>query len=128
MPMESEAQRRFMHAQHPEIAERWERHTPKGADLPERKHYNARNFEDSTYDDILEDSHSPFVSPDPMYDPYGEYDAGLMPVNNPPEAMLSTLGTAVHVTPEGEVKTRFKHGPTTSSGLGGGTVGPNPAT
>ena len=29
MPFVSEAQRRFMHARHPEIARRWEAHTPK---------------------------------------------------------------------------------------------------
>lgn len=32
--MPSEAQRRWMHANHPEMAERWERHTPKGKKLP----------------------------------------------------------------------------------------------
>jgi len=34
-PMRSEAQRRWMHATHPEMAERWEEHTPKGKKLPE---------------------------------------------------------------------------------------------
>jgi len=37
MPFESDAQRRFMHAKHPKIARRWEKHTPKGKDLPEKK-------------------------------------------------------------------------------------------
>lgn len=37
MPFVSESQRRFMHARHPEIAKRWEKHTPKGKDLPEAK-------------------------------------------------------------------------------------------
>jgi len=37
MPFESEAQRRYMYAKHPEIAKRWEKHTPKGKDLPEKK-------------------------------------------------------------------------------------------
>lgn len=36
MPFKSDAQRRFMYARHPEIAKRWQKHTPKGADLPER--------------------------------------------------------------------------------------------
>lgn len=36
MPFRSEKQRRFMHAQHPEIAKRWEKETPKGSDLPEK--------------------------------------------------------------------------------------------
>lgn len=35
MPFRSQAQRAFMHARHPEIAERWEKHTPEGAKLPE---------------------------------------------------------------------------------------------
>jgi hypothetical protein len=37
MPFQSTAQRRFMHAKHPEIAKRWEEHTPKGEKLPEKK-------------------------------------------------------------------------------------------
>lgn len=36
MPFKSEKQRRFMHSQHPEIAKRWEKETPKGSALPER--------------------------------------------------------------------------------------------
>jgi hypothetical protein len=36
MPFESEAQRRFMHAQHPEIANRWEHEYPHGK-LPHHK-------------------------------------------------------------------------------------------
>lgn len=35
MPYVSDAQRRFMHAKHPQIAKRWDKHTPKEADLPE---------------------------------------------------------------------------------------------
>jgi len=35
MPYKSDAQRRFMHAQHPGIAKRWDAHTPKGTELPE---------------------------------------------------------------------------------------------
>lgn len=34
MPMKSEAQRAWMWANHPEMAERWEKHTPKGKKLP----------------------------------------------------------------------------------------------
>jgi hypothetical protein len=34
MPLRSEAQRRWMHATHPEMAKRWEAETP--AKLPER--------------------------------------------------------------------------------------------
>lgn len=36
MPFESQAQRRFMYAKHPEIAKRWEKHTSKGEKLPEK--------------------------------------------------------------------------------------------
>lgn len=35
MPFESEAQRRFMYSQHPELAKEFEKATPKDADLPE---------------------------------------------------------------------------------------------
>lgn len=35
MPFVSEAQRKFMYAVHPKLAAKFERHTPKGADLPE---------------------------------------------------------------------------------------------
>lgn len=37
MPFVSQAQRRWMHANEPEMAKRWEEHTPKGRKLPERK-------------------------------------------------------------------------------------------
>jgi hypothetical protein len=37
MPFESQAQRRYMYSQHPEIAKEFESATPKGAKLPERK-------------------------------------------------------------------------------------------
>lgn len=36
MPFKSEAQRRFMHAKHPQMAKEWEKHTPKGKKLPEK--------------------------------------------------------------------------------------------
>lgn len=36
MPMESQAQRRWMWATHPTMARRWEEHTPKGKKLPEK--------------------------------------------------------------------------------------------
>lgn len=36
-PFVSEAQRAWMHANHPQMAERWEKHTPKGKKLPKRK-------------------------------------------------------------------------------------------
>jgi len=37
MPFKSQAQRRWMHAKHPKMAEKWEKHTPKGKKLPKRK-------------------------------------------------------------------------------------------
>jgi len=42
MPFKSEAQRRFMYAKHPEIAKRFQKHTPKGADLPEHVKKSAQ--------------------------------------------------------------------------------------
>jgi len=36
MPFESESQRRWMYANKPEMAKKWEAHTPKGKDLPEK--------------------------------------------------------------------------------------------
>lgn len=36
MPMQSQAQRKWMHANEPTMAKRWEKETPKGKRLPER--------------------------------------------------------------------------------------------
>lgn len=36
MPFESEAQRRWMFANHPQMAHEWAAHTPKGKKLPAR--------------------------------------------------------------------------------------------
>ena len=36
MPYKSEKQRRWMHANKPAMAERWEKETPKGKKLPEK--------------------------------------------------------------------------------------------
>lgn len=36
MPFKSEAQRRWMYANHPRMAREWSAHTPKGAELPEK--------------------------------------------------------------------------------------------
>ena len=36
MPFKSDAQRRWMYAQHPSMAKRWSKETPKNASLPER--------------------------------------------------------------------------------------------
>lgn len=37
MPMKSEAQRKWMHANKPKMAKRWEKETPKAAKLPKKK-------------------------------------------------------------------------------------------
>lgn len=37
MPFKSQAQRRYMYAKHPKLAREFERKTPKGAKLPEKK-------------------------------------------------------------------------------------------
>ena len=36
MPFKSEAQRRWMYANHPDMAKEWEADTPKGKKLPKR--------------------------------------------------------------------------------------------
>ena len=36
MPFKSKAQRRWMYANNPEMAERWSKETPQGAKLPEK--------------------------------------------------------------------------------------------
>lgn len=49
MPMKSEAQRRWMHANKPEMAKRWEAETPDNVKLPKyvgkvrRKRRNAKS-------------------------------------------------------------------------------------
>lgn len=37
MPFKSKAQRKFLHANKPEMAKRWEKETPKGKRLPAKK-------------------------------------------------------------------------------------------
>lgn len=36
MPFKSQSQRKFMYAQHPEMAKEWEDKTPKGKKLPKK--------------------------------------------------------------------------------------------
>lgn len=47
MPFKSEAQRRYMYENHPAIAKEFEKHTPKGAKLPEhvKQHNNGHKKE-----------------------------------------------------------------------------------
>ncbi len=40
MPYKSKAQQRFMHAQHPEIAKRWDSETSNFKKLPEKKKFS----------------------------------------------------------------------------------------
>lgn len=42
MPFKSEAQRRWMYANEPAMAKRWQKETPKRADLPKRVSHAAR--------------------------------------------------------------------------------------
>ena len=42
MPFKSQAQRAFMYSQHPDIAKRWEKLTPKGRKLPEHVKTNKK--------------------------------------------------------------------------------------
>ena len=99
MPFKSEAQRRYLWANEPEIARRWEDEmTPEG-------YSNSRNFGADTYDDLFEPSAMPFVTPDPS-DPH-------------PNASWSSTGDAemalptldVRVDADGSVTTRAKYGP-----------------
>lgn len=41
MPFKSEAQRRYLYANHPEVARTFQAHTPKNAKLPEKALANA---------------------------------------------------------------------------------------
>lgn len=41
MPYKSDAQRKFMHAKHPEIAGKWDKEYPEQSDLPE--HVTKKN-------------------------------------------------------------------------------------
>lgn len=42
MPFKSQAQRRFMYAKHPKLAEEFEEKTPKGKKLPEKAKKRAK--------------------------------------------------------------------------------------
>ncbi|HXJ92604.1 MAG TPA: hypothetical protein VMT20_06945 [Terriglobia bacterium] len=47
MPFQSQAQRAFMYARHPQIARRWESLTPKGQKLPEHVSGHGTSSEES---------------------------------------------------------------------------------
>lgn len=44
MPFKSKAQQRFMFSQHPKIAKRWARETPRMKSLPERKKVDKKRY------------------------------------------------------------------------------------
>jgi hypothetical protein len=44
MPFKSQAQRRWMYANHPEMAKEWSDHTPKGEKLPEKVKHKKANM------------------------------------------------------------------------------------
>ncbi|MEO5366033.1 MAG: hypothetical protein H7831_06710 [Magnetococcus sp. WYHC-3] len=62
MPFKSEAQRRWMHANKPTIAERWEAHTPKNKKLPKR--VKKKSYSESIIDMIAD-----MITEDPNINP-----------------------------------------------------------
>lgn len=62
MPFKSEAQRRWMHANKPEMADRWEEHTPKGKKLPEKvKKKKSESIEDKLGEALIETDLTPIL-------------------------------------------------------------------
>ena len=55
MPFESQAQRRYMYSQHPELAKEFEAATPKGKKLPEYK--NKKKSKASMINKALKESY-----------------------------------------------------------------------
>jgi hypothetical protein len=49
MPFKSKQQRKWMWATHPEMAKKWERHTPKGKKLPKKVKKKSENIIDLIY-------------------------------------------------------------------------------
>lgn len=45
MPFKSEAQRKFMYKNHPEIAERWSKEEGSGGELPKRIHPKKKGMQ-----------------------------------------------------------------------------------
>lgn len=60
MPFKSEAQRKWMHANKPEMAKKWEKHTPKDKKLPKKK--SKSESLESRLDAVLE-GRRPISSP-----------------------------------------------------------------
>lgn len=51
MPFKSEAQRRWMHANHPRMADKWEEETPTGKRLPRKLKDSKKKTRRARYDD-----------------------------------------------------------------------------
>lgn len=51
MPLKSQAQRRYMHAKHPKMAEQWEAETPTGKRLPRKLGKKHKTTKRSRHDD-----------------------------------------------------------------------------
>lgn len=52
MPFKSEAQRKFLWANHPEVAKEFASHTPKGAKLPKRVS-DKKSTQEAAYRQLL---------------------------------------------------------------------------
>jgi hypothetical protein len=84
MPFESEAQRRFMYSQHPELAKEFEKATPKGADLPEHvKKMAAGGTSDDDRDDALAEALKEAQKSKPQPTPSIETQLTHPDLNNP---------------------------------------------
>jgi len=53
MPFASQAQRRWMYANEPEMAKKWEKHTPKGKKLPKKKRKKRKKTKNESIVDII---------------------------------------------------------------------------
>lgn len=117
MPFKSEKQRRYLHANEPEIAQRWEREE----DMAHKKdgYYNDRNFPDDTFDRLTEESAMPFVSPDPVM------ADGTPMISLAEDAAYAATPLDMCVEADGRTTTRAKYGPANESvggGDGAGTI------
>lgn len=87
MPFRSSAQRRWMHANEPEMADRWEAHTPKGKKLPERVGKKKKSSTESLIADI-----AAIITEEP--DVFVEYDMSGTGVGDISTQLSSTAQNA----------------------------------
>lgn len=80
MPFRSEDQRKWMHIHHPKMADRWEKHTPKGKKLPKHVDEAAQKWA------VFYDS-----NPDSPYDGESEMMAGPFDDVEQAKAALQTI-------------------------------------